>query len=485
MLKKTLLIGSLTLAISTIADAETCQLVKDVDFNNHNGSYKTYDQSMASKDFGKLESNGAAKIRGLDKPGESWKARNKVGNGHLRLHYPAKTAGGKNSGLLFDQKFKDAESAVMEYRVKFSKDFVWAAGGKLPGLAGKGGKDTIPVGCTQKKASITNGFSTRLMWRKNGDLVAYTYLPNRLEPQKGNCGIDYKFATVKADQWYTIRQTVKMNTPGKKDGLLKMEIDGKVGLEMKDVEFRQKGKSNVKVNDMLFQTYRGGGADDKRFHSPQNDYVYIDDVKVWRDCTDPDKATSKPSQPSGSNGSKPKGPNNDYKFAVSEGKTVKVNGTVNIAFGANNKFNFFYSQRNDIECSTRVFGDPIKGVKKHCFVKVVEPANSSKPSVPSEPSKPSTGGGDNNCQKYTGSDKLEINLNKGACVQLPKDLKGKTLQVWDSDKASCDFRGKVKTIGGKGTLNVDSNYVSTVSLTGKKIQFAPSNGCKSVQMRMF
>ncbi|TAA46054.1 polysaccharide lyase [Corallincola spongiicola] len=287
--RQVLTIAALSVLIgmpSVAHSADSCQLVRDINFNNRSGSFKSYTQAMATADFGTLEKNAAGDVRGLDRPGTTWRARNAVGNGVLRTNYPANIAGGTNSGILFDQKFAAADEAVMQYRIKFGENFEWAAGGKLPGLAGGTGR--IPVGCTQNLNTIENGFSARLMWRKRGDLVVYTYFPNRLEPRQGNCGIDYKFAEVEDNRWYTIRQYIKLNTPGQKNGVLRMEIDGEVGLDMRDVEYRISGKSSVKINDFIFHTYRGGGANDTRFHSPNNEYIYMDDFKVWTGCSNPD-----------------------------------------------------------------------------------------------------------------------------------------------------------------------------------------------------
>ena len=660
---------ALLIGIAGFADAaERCELVKDIDFNNRTGSYRTYTQAMATSDFGTLEKNAAGDVRGLDRPGTTWLARNAVGNGVLRANYPANIAGGVNTGILFDQKFAPTEEAVMEYRIKFDNNFKWAAGGKLPGLAGSEGQ--IPVGCTQDVNRIKNGFSARLMWRKNGDLVAYTYLPNRLEPHPGNCGIDYKFAQVDTDQWYTIRQYIKLNTPGQKNGILRMEIDGQVGLEMRDVEYRLAGKDSVKINDFIFHTYRGGGATDVRFHSPNNDYIYMDDFKVWTNCENPDdNGSSTPAVgPAG------------YTFAAREGQNVNVEGTMNIAYGANDSFNYHYDQTSDLQCSNSVFGDPIPGVVKNCFVKSVavvdKPSEdqvctiavtgtwdnarakfaedcsaftrnscqsvnvggtnwvmcsslpnatnylpvvngsqvatiqaedysravdssvgnngnayragdvdidttndggagyvvgwvasgekltfdvlvtkagpysmSMRTSSPNSTGKynvlvngqikasnketPNTGSWsafqtrtfdignlavgsqeitldivsssfninwfklfEQNtgtgpvipaaCLQYSGNGKQELNLSTTTCVELPANLNGKTLSVWDSDSnGSCDFRGSVSSVNGNGSLAITSNYVTTATMSGTKIRFDANNGCKYVQMRVY
>jgi hypothetical protein len=270
------------LVLVKINFAQAPILVINENFDHYPSSNQLYISIMAATDFDGLNSRAAGEVRGLDIP-NTWPQRTMVGNGTVRAHFPANIAGGTNSGFLFDKNFADTEEATMEYRLKFSEGFVWAAGGKLPGLGGGTltGNGSTPVGCTKDVNKITNGFSTRLMWRTRGQLVVYTYFPDRIE-NSNNCGVDYKFADVQANKWYTVRQYIKMNTPGVKNGILEMYLDGELALRKTDVFFRNSGKSGIKANQAIFHTYRGGGAEDVRFHSPQTDYVFFDDIKVWR-----------------------------------------------------------------------------------------------------------------------------------------------------------------------------------------------------------
>lgn len=253
-------------------------------FNNHgDASFRRYSLQMVGADFGGVEARSSGAVRGFDGNGLTWRADNRVGAGVLRANYPANSAGGVNTGFLFDKRLPDTEEATFEYRVRFqgtgaSNEFFWAAGGKLPGLGGSSLARGIPVGCTQNPSSIENGFSARLMWRRGGDLVVYTYLPDRT----GTCGTDLVFFTgAQPNRWYTLRQRIKLNTPGQRNGVLEMYVDGVLRLRRSDMFYRAAGKSAVRINDVLFHTYRGGSDTDARFFSPNNDWVQFDDFRVW------------------------------------------------------------------------------------------------------------------------------------------------------------------------------------------------------------
>lgn len=61
-----------------------------------------------------------------------------------------------------------------------------------------------------------------------------------------------------------------------------------------------------------------------------------------------------------------------YTFACNEGQTVQVSGTMNVAYGANGKFEYLYNQSSNIPCNNSTFGDPIKNVVKKCYVQSVD-----------------------------------------------------------------------------------------------------------------
>ncbi len=267
-----------------------CNKVIDVNFNNYSGNQQ-YSVSKADNDFGKVSARTSGEIRGLAGTGKSWPQDTRVINGVLRAEYIKNDASGRSGGFLFDRRIPDTEEAVLEYKVKFDKNFVWATGGKLPGLGGSAlnNNGAIPSGCTMNQNNIDNGFSCRLMWRRNRAqtttpyLILYFYHPN-----KDRCGDNIRiFTGLKKDKWYTIRQYVKMNTPGQSNGIIRMWIDGERVLNMTNALIRKAGKGNVKINDLIMNTYRGGSRTDPVWHSPTTDYAYFDDFKVWVNCSDP------------------------------------------------------------------------------------------------------------------------------------------------------------------------------------------------------
>ena len=60
-----------------------------------------------------------------------------------------------------------------------------------------------------------------------------------------------------------------------------------------------------------------------------------------------------------------------YEFCCKEGDECSHDGLVNIAYGAHEKFNYQYNVTGTVECSDAVFGDPIQGTEKACFVQEV------------------------------------------------------------------------------------------------------------------
>lgn len=270
LIKLTAILLFLTISVHSQIGNPTFQ----IDFNQYTGAYTDYNVATANTDFEGIRSVSAGEIRGLDAGATVWPQRTKVGEGVLRAHFPAEMATGQKTGFIFDKGMPASEAAIMEYKLKFSKDFQWKLGGKLPGLGGGG----IPVGCTTNLDKIQNGFSTRLMWRANGNLVVYTYFPNR---DITKCGVDYQiFSNMKTEQWYTVRQELKLNTPGEYNGVMKMYVDNVLVLDKKDILFRLSGKSNVKIDQIVFHTY-SGGSDDSDWWSTEDQWIYFDDFKVW------------------------------------------------------------------------------------------------------------------------------------------------------------------------------------------------------------
>jgi hypothetical protein len=173
----------------------------------------------------------------------------------LRVTYAPGQIGPEKGGAGWRWPIGTHESAELRYTLQFSKGFEWVKGGKLPGLCG--GPDNVSGG---RPATGTNGFSARLMWRRDGRGEAYLYHKNQPE----NFGhslpfpADFRFPT---DTPIHVRLAVTMNTVGKRDGTVRVWIafgEGaeKLMVERTDIEWRT--VDTFGVDSLYFETFHGG-----------------------------------------------------------------------------------------------------------------------------------------------------------------------------------------------------------------------------------
>ncbi|MDJ0727228.1 MAG: hypothetical protein QNJ38_19185 [Prochloraceae cyanobacterium] len=146
-----------------------------------------------------------------------------------------------------DLGIEPADALHLTYYLRFSNNFNFVKGGKLPGLYGgkgnTGGK--IPDG--------TDGFSTRLMWRRNGNGEVYAYLPNSV---KYGTSIDRGSWRFKPDIWYRIDQQVLLNDPNRNNGIIKLWVNGVQVINRRNLNFRS--VETLKIDGILFSTFFGG-----------------------------------------------------------------------------------------------------------------------------------------------------------------------------------------------------------------------------------
>ena len=188
----------------------------------------------------------------------------------LRVHYPAESASpnvARNTqvpigGAQFyaDLGIVPQESLQLSYYVRFSDGFDFVKGGKLPGLYGGDGASggRTPDG--------TDGFSTRFMWRSNGDGEVYAYLPTSDEYGTSIGRGNWRF---QPGQWHHLVQEVTLNQPGQANGRIRVWLDGQMVLDQNDMTFRT--VDTLKLNGIFFSTFFGGG--DPSWATPQSVYA--------------------------------------------------------------------------------------------------------------------------------------------------------------------------------------------------------------------
>ncbi|MGR5002082.1 hypothetical protein [Vibrio celticus] len=105
---------------------------------------------------------------------------------------------------------------------------------------------------------------------------------------------------------------------------------------------------------------------------------------------------------------------------------------------------------------------------------------------PTEPTDPPVTGECSAITNYNWGEKQEVSISSDGCLQVDRDLNGKTIQVWDSESnSSCDYRGTVVSVDGVGSIDVTSNYIATKGLSGTLVQFVSNNDCGFLIFRAY
>lgn len=195
----------------------------------------------------------------------------------LRVSYPARSAsptvarkykaplGGCQ--FLADLNLAPRDTLRLSYYVRFSENFDYRRGGKLPGLFGG---DSNSGGNTPDG---TDGFSTRFMWRKNGAGELYAYLPTSDAYGTSIGRGQWRF---KPGVWYKLEQEVKLNQPGRQDGQVRVWLDGKQVLNQAGLTFRS--TDQLKIDGIFFSTFFGGN--DPSWATRKDVYVDFADFAV-------------------------------------------------------------------------------------------------------------------------------------------------------------------------------------------------------------
>lgn len=190
----------------------------------------------------------------------------------LRMKYPAHTIGPEKNGGQFLVRLPAAEEYYLSYRVRFQPGFDFAKGGKLPGLASGDGKYS-----NGNKPVDGDGWTARLMWVENGRLVPYLYYAGM--PANRTFGDFWDIdAQVTPGAWQHITQRIRLNHPGKRDGIYTVWVNGRQATHRTDMEWRHGDKG--KIDSFYFSTYHGGNTPD---WAPRWDsHADFDDIRISR-----------------------------------------------------------------------------------------------------------------------------------------------------------------------------------------------------------
>jgi hypothetical protein len=116
------------------------------------------------------------------------------------------------------------------------------------------------------------------MFKEDGTVCGYLYymdMPGEFG-EKLFLQVNGRLTRLVKGDWNTIAIYVKMNHPAKKDGLLKIAVNGEIGLYLNCVRYRVSEK--LKIDQLLFSTFFGG--DDPTWAPPEDAYLLFNKFKV-------------------------------------------------------------------------------------------------------------------------------------------------------------------------------------------------------------
>jgi hypothetical protein len=181
-----------------------------------------------------------------------------------------------------------AKEATLSYSVLFEDGFEFVKGGKLPGLYG-GDSDDGSKSCSGGRRDA-KCFSSRFMWRTNGAMELYTYLPPTFEannavcniPPYSDCNPTYGASVGRGivsfvpGEWMTLSQRVRLNDVGKENGEIEVFANGKSLFTARGLVLRDSAAGLIR--GIQAQTFFGGST--SAWASPKEQNSYFADFSV-------------------------------------------------------------------------------------------------------------------------------------------------------------------------------------------------------------
>ena len=187
-----------------------------------------------------------------------------------------------NYGTSMSYRFADAgmnepDELYARYYLRFDDNWkTIKGGGKLPGPAGRYGKG----GWGGRTSNGRNGWSARMKFNRSWagedhvDLGYYSYYADM--PKKYGDNMPWNIesrGTLQKNRWYCIETYVRLNTPGKHDGILRGWVDGYLAMEKENIMFRT--TAELGIEEFWLDVYYGGG-----WQAPGDMHLYIDNLAL-------------------------------------------------------------------------------------------------------------------------------------------------------------------------------------------------------------
>jgi hypothetical protein len=170
----------------------------------------------------------------------------------------------------------EPDEAYFRYYLRLGENWQPLVGGKLPGFSGTYNK----AGWGGRMSDGSNGWSARgryVTHRGNGEptpIGSYVYHAGMSKKYGSGWGWNLgETGLLQQNRWYSVEQYVRLNTPGRADGVLKAWVDGKLVFEKTDIRFRN--VPELRIESLWMNVYHGGTK-----AANQDISLYIDNVVV-------------------------------------------------------------------------------------------------------------------------------------------------------------------------------------------------------------
>lgn len=140
-----------------------------------------------------------------------------------------------------------ADQYILDFWLKYREGWLEGQGGKIAGLAG----GSATSGCEGIRA---DGWSVRYMWEP---MRAYLYHQDRTNA----CGDSDSLSpgALPVGQWTRLTQRVQVNTPGQRNGVVQIWVNGRQAYSRTNLRLRGTvSPSTARIDRVIIQPFRGG-----------------------------------------------------------------------------------------------------------------------------------------------------------------------------------------------------------------------------------
>jgi hypothetical protein len=193
----------------------------------------------------------------------------------LSVTIPAGQHYGVNLAYLFRKRTgKEPTELYFRYYLCLGDNWNPARGGILPGIAGTYNR----AGWGGRRSDGSNGWSARGAYggRKNGlTPIGFYCYHSDMTQWAGDTWLweTEGLGQLENNRWYCIEQYICLNRPGRKNGVLRGWVDGKLAFEKTD--FCTRKKSELKIDRVWLNIYSGGN-----WTPSKDNHLYIDNIVV-------------------------------------------------------------------------------------------------------------------------------------------------------------------------------------------------------------